>query len=176
MEDTDKRFLAKNLLKMMNFYNFFFFAFILSSCVSNKSALKSFNSAEYSIAAEKFQKVVKDNDPKTNFLIAEAFRKSNQIWEAESYYSQSINEGFDNELAYYYLIISLKANNKYDAADSVAKKYLKIGSDETVINLINKESLYIENLKKYPDTSYYKVKNLNAINTTFADYAPSYSK
>ena len=176
MEDTDKRFLAKNLLKMMKFYNFFFFAFILSSCVSNKSALKSFNSAEYSIAAEKFQKVVKDNDPKTNFLIAEAFRKSNQIWEAERYYSQSINEGFDNELAYYYLIISLKANNKYDAADSVAKKYLKIGSDETVINLINKESLYIENLKKYPDTSYYKVKNLNAINTTFADYAPSYSK
>ena len=67
MEDTDKRFLAKNLLKMMKFYNFFFFAFILSSCVSNKSALKSFNSAEYSIAAEKFQKVVKDNDPKLIF-------------------------------------------------------------------------------------------------------------
>tara|TARA_Y100000748_G_scaffold40788_1_gene30036 strand:+ start:556 stop:942 length:387 start_codon:yes stop_codon:yes gene_type:complete len=125
---------------MISYNNFFFFvfAFILSSCVSNKSALKSFNSAEYNVAAEKFKRVIKDNDPKTNFLIAEAFRKSNQIWEAEKYYLQSIKEGIDNELAYYYLIISLKANNKYDAADSVAKKYLKIGSDENVVGLITK--------------------------------------
>ena len=47
--------------------------------------------------------------------------------------------------------------------------------NEDVINLMNKESIYVSNLKDYPDTSYYKVKNLKAINTSFAEYSPAYS-
>ena len=31
MENTDKRFVAKNLLKMINYYNFLAFAIVLSS-------------------------------------------------------------------------------------------------------------------------------------------------
>ena len=177
MEINVKRFLVKklHLMKIPKVILLFIIIVFIGSCINNKSALKSFNNAEYNNAAEKFQKIVKEDDPKTNFLIAEAYRKSNQINEAEKYYLKSINQGLGNEMAYYYLILSLKANNKYNAADSIAKKYIQIGNDESVISLVRNESVFITNLKKYPDTSYYKVKNLQAINTNFAEYAPSYS-
>ena len=177
MEINVKRFLVKklHLMKIPKVILLFVIIVFIGSCINNKSALKSFNNAEYNNAAEKFQKIVKEDDPKTNFLIAEAYRRSNQINEAEKYYLKSINQGLGNEMAYYYLILSLKANNKYNSADSIAKKYIQIGNDESVISLVRNESVFITNLKKYPDTSYYKVKNLQAINTNFAEYAPSYS-
>ena len=34
----------------------------------------------------------------------------------------------------------------------------------------------IKNLRLYPDSSYYAVKNLKGINTEFAEYSPAYSK
>ena len=123
-------------MKTKNILLFVIVSIFLKSCINKRSALKSFNNAEYNNAAEKFQKIVKEDDPKTNFLIAEAYRKSNQINEAEKYYLKSINQGFGNEMAYYYLILSLKANNKYNVADSIAKKYIQIGNDESVISLV----------------------------------------
>ena len=69
----------------------------------------------------------------------------------------------------------LKANNKYDEADSVISNYLVNAKEQSVIKLINKESIYINNLRNYPDTSYYRVKNLTAINTKYAEYSPSFS-
>ena len=66
-------------------------------------------------------------------------------------------------MAYYYLLLSLKANNKYNAVDSIAKKYIQIGNDESVISLVRNESVFITTLKKYPDTSYYKVKNFTSL-------------
>ena len=162
-------------MKTKNILLFVIVSIFLKSCINKRSALKSFNNAEYNNAAKKFEKVVKENDPKTNFLIAEAYRKSNQIYESEKYYLKSIEQGLNNEMAYYYLILSLKANNKYNVADSIANKYILSGQNEDIIKLVQNESVYISNLKKYPDTSFYKVKNLQAINTSYADYAPSYS-
>ena len=162
-------------MKTKNILLFVIVSIFLKSCINKRSALKSFNNAEYNNAAKKFEKVVKENDPKTNFLIAEAYRKSNQIYESEKYYLKSIEQGLNNEMAYYYLILSLKANNKYNVADSIAKEYILSGQNEEIIKLVQNESIYISNLKKYPDTSFYKVKNLQAINTSYADYAPSYS-
>ena len=63
----------KNLLRLI------ILIFILQSCVTSKSALKNFNNAEYNSAAEKYNQIVKEDDPKTNFLLAESYRKSNQI-------------------------------------------------------------------------------------------------
>ena len=63
----------KNLLRLI------ILIFILQSCVTSKSALKNFNNAEYNSAAEKYNQIVKEDNPKTNFLLAESYRKSNQI-------------------------------------------------------------------------------------------------
>ena len=158
--------------------NILFYPIILIitfSCITTKNALKDFNNAEYFDAANKLKKTIKETDAKNNYLLAESLRKSNRLWQAEKYYKNAINYGINDEMAYYYLVLSLKANNNYDEADSTIINYLKNAKNESVISLINKEAIYIKNLKKYPDTSYYSVKNLKAINTTFAEYSPSFS-
>ncbi len=80
-----------------------------------------------------------------------------------------------DEMAYYYLTLSLKANSNYDAADSLILHYLSKGKEESVLNLMRRESIHIKNLRLYPDTSYYEVKNLKALNTNYAEYSPSFS-
>ncbi len=160
----------------MKINRLFYLIIILNfSCVTTKTALKDFNNAEYFDAANKFEKSLKDGDAKNSFLLAESLRKSNRLWQAGNFYSNAINYGIKNEIAYYYLVLSLKANNKYDEADSVISNYLVNAKDQSVIKLINKESIYINNLRNYPDTSYYRVKNLTAINTKYAEYSPSFS-
>ena len=160
----------------MKINRLFYLIIILNfSCVTTKTALKDFNNAEYFDAANKFEKSLKDGDAKNSFLLAESLRKSNRLWQAGDFYSNAINYGIKNEIAYYYLVLSLKANNKYDEADSVISNYLVNAKDQSVIKLINKESIYINNLRNYPDTSYYRVKNLTAINTKYAEYSPSFS-
>ena len=160
----------------MKINRLFYLIIILNfSCVTTKTALKDFNNAEYFDAANKFEKSLKDGDAKNSFLLAESLRKSNRLWQAGDFYSNAINYGIKNEIAYYYLVLSLKANNKYDEADSVISNYLVNAKEQSVIKLINKESIYINNLRNYPDTSYYRVKNLTAINTKYAEYSPSFS-
>ena len=148
---------------------------LLSSCVTTKTALKNFNNAEYYDAATKFEKIIKEGDSQNSFLLGEALRKSNRLWQAQKYYTDAINYGYKEEIAYYYLALSLKSNNNYDKADSLISNYLGKGKDQNVISLMRRELQYINNLKNYPDTSYYRVKNLNAINTEFAEYSPSFS-
>ena len=162
-------------MKVHNLFYLLIFTFNFLSCVTTKNAIKDFNNAEYFNAANKFEKTLKSGDAKNNFLLAESLRKSNRLWQAEKFYRDAIKNGIDDEMAYYYLVLSLKANNNYEQADSLINNYLKKGEDESVILLLRKEAIYINNLKNYPDTSYYRVKNLKAINTKFAEYSPSFS-
>ena len=162
-------------MKVHNLFYLLIFTFNFLSCVTTKNAIKDFNNAEYFNAANKFEKTLKSGDAKNNFLLAESLRKSNRLWQAEKFYRDAIKNGIDDEMAYYYLVLSLKANNNYEQADSLINNYLIKGEDESVISLLRKEAIYINNLKNYPDTSYYRVKNLKAINTKFAEYSPSFS-
>ena len=162
-------------MRRLAYINYLIILVIISSCVTPKTALKNFNSAEFSDAAYKFEKILKEGDSENNYLLAESLSKSNQLWKAAPYYKDAIKFGHKNQMAFYYLTLSLKSNGKYDEADSLIRNYLATGNNEDIINLMEKEAIYVSNLKKYPDTSYYKIKNLKAINTEFAEYSPSYS-
>lgn len=160
---------------MIRFSLIYIFIAFLSSCITIKTAIKDFNNAEYYSAATKLQKVIKEDDSKNSFLLAEALRKSNRLWQAQKHYADAINNGYKEEIAYYYLALSLKSNNAYDQADSLISNYLLTGKDENILTLMKNELQNINNLREYPDTSYYRVKNLEAINTEFAEYSPSFS-
>ena len=99
-----KKFLARLILLLF-----------IQSCVTSKSALKNFNNAEFNSAAEKYEQIVKTNDAKTNFLLAESYRKSNQIIKSIKYYKDAISNGHEDEIINYYLTLSLKANNPFDS-------------------------------------------------------------
>ncbi len=149
--------------------------FILQSCVTSKSALKNFNNAEYNSAAEKYNQIVKEDDPKTNFLLAESYRKSNQIKKSADYYKKAIENGYKDEIVHYYLALSLKANSKINEAINTINNYLQKGKNEKYIGYAKAELKNLNELKNYPDSSYYSVKNLEAINSNLTEYSPTYS-
>ena len=159
----------KNLLRLIILF------FILQSCVTSKSALKSFNNAEYNSAAEKYNQIVKEDDPKTNFLLAESYRKSNQIKKSADYYKKAIENGYKDEIVHYYLALSLKANSKINEAITTINNYLQKGKNEKYIGYAKAELKNLNELKNYPDSSYYSVKNLEAINSNLTEYSPTYS-
>ena len=159
----------KNLLRLI------ILIFILQSCVTSKSALKNFNNAEYNSAAEKYNQIVKEDDPKTNFLLAESYRKSNQIKKSADYYKKAIENGYKDEIVHYYLALSLKANSKINEAITTINNYLQKGKNEKYIAYAKAELKNLNKLKNYPDSSYYSVKNLDAINSNLTEYSPTYS-
>ncbi|MFT7031914.1 MAG: peptidoglycan-associated lipoprotein [Cyclobacteriaceae bacterium] len=154
----------------------FVFAIALGSCSSIKKAEKSFANGEYNSAIETYKKAVKPNDPNSNFKLAEAYRKSNRLDEAEPFYRASLNAGIDDEKANYYYASSLKANQKFDEAKKVLESYINKGQDEKVVSLAERELYNIENLTGVKEkVNYFRVKNLEAINTAAAEYSPIYS-
>jgi len=182
MDIKNKRILAKKFfsskttyIKMKNLLRLIILFFILQSCVTSKSALKSFNNAEYNSAAEKYNQIVKEDDPKTNFLLAESYRKSNQIKKSSNYYKKAIKNGYKDEIAYYYLALSLKANSKINEAITTINNYIQKGKNEKYIEYAKAELRNLNELKNYPDSSYYSVKNLEAINSNLTEYSPTYS-
>ena len=159
----------KNLLRLI------ILIFIIQSCVTSKSALKNFNNAEYNSAAEKYNQIVKEDDPKINFLLAESYRKSNQIKKSADYYKKAIENGYKDEIVHYYLALSLKANSKINEAITTINNYLQKGKNEKYIGYAKAELKNLNELKNYPDSSYYSVKNLEAINSNLTEYSPTYS-
>ena len=160
---------------MKNILRLIILIFILQSCVTSKSALKNFNNAEYNSAAEKYNQIVKEDDPKTNFLLAESYRKSNQIKKSADYYKKAIENGYKDEIVHYYLALSLKANSKINEAITTINNYLQKGKNEKYIGYAKAELKNLNELKNYPDSSYYSVKNLEAINSNLTEYSPTYS-
>ena len=143
-----------------------------------KKANKKFDRGEYQTAINMYKKMA--NKPKTqaeaNFKIAESYRLSNRIIRSVPYYEAAIKNRYPGEEAYYYLAFALKANKKYKAAESQLQGYLKLAKNEDLIVRANDE---LDNLAELvlisEDQSYYKVRNLVAINSSEAEYSPVYN-
>lgn len=149
---------------------------VMASCSATNKATKSFESGEYSDAIYQYEKSLKPEDPESNFLLAEAYRKSNRIQEAEPYYMAAIDAGIEDESAHYFYAVALKANDDVNRANKVLEDYLKKGKDDAVVALAERE---LNNLSQLPDietrVNYFRVRNLEAINSKFAEYSPFYS-
>lgn len=155
---------------------FLFFAVVLGACGSMKKAEKSFSNGEYNSAILMYEKSLKPDDPEANFKLAEAYRKSNRLADAEPYYLASINAGTTEEPAYYYYAAALKANQKFDQAKQTLQAYLEKGEDEQTVSMAQKELANIEKLTAVKEkVNYFRVKNLEEINTPSAEYSPVYN-
>ena len=162
-------------------YLLFLSILYLASCSAGKMAMKKGDKktkyGEYDYSIEYFNKAIKHNykPGEANFKIGEAYRLSNRIKEAEPYYKASIDNNYDEEVAMYYYGMALKNNEKYDAARQELETYLASASDEKIMDLAQVE---VDNLIKLGQImekkNYYRVKNLEAINTQAAEYSPVY--
>lgn len=148
---------------------------LIQSC-SQKVAQKSFEKGEFDRAIELYKKGMDENDSERNFQIAESYRKSNRLKEAARYYSAAQKNGSEEVSLPYYYARSLKANEQYDEAENVLNEFVtKQGGDKRYKELAQFELENLGHLDILEDQSnFYRIKNLQALNTSDAEYSPVY--
>lgn len=150
-------------------------AAFLAGCSAEKKAIKAFQHGRYQTAIDMFEKQLSDpaKAPKANYFIAESYRLSNRLPEAEAYYAKAGGRGIDKDSIKYYYAQALKANGKYDSAKSQLQELSEAASDEKMKDfaLASLDGIeYLSSLNKRE--SYYRVKNLEILNTPAAEFSP----
>lgn len=135
------------------------------------------NKAEYDVVISKLGGSPSKNTLEENLMVAEAFRKSNRPVQSVPFYKAVIEAGSEEESANLYLARGLKVDQKYDEAVKVLDEYLLRAKDEKTKRSAERE---LQNLRKIDELdeedSYYRVKNLQDVNTANAEYSPVFSK
>ncbi|NOT75413.1 MAG: OmpA family protein [Cyclobacteriaceae bacterium] len=150
---------------------------VMASCSPEKKALKNFKYGKFEDVISYYRGVLnkQPNNGKANYYLAESYRQSNRIKESEAFYAKAGGPGVNKDSVLFYLAKAQVANGKY--AD--AKKTLEDLSTETSIDAMrdraNKELKGLDYLEKLAEKkSYYRVKNLEAVNSNFSEYSPAY--
>lgn len=150
---------------------------IAVACSPEKKIARSFELGKYQNVINYYQKTLANspNDPRANAYVAECYRLSNRIKESEPYYAKANGRFFDKDSMMFYHAQALKANGKYDEAREQLNQLISATSNE---ELKARAGLELNGIGIIEDLagkdSYYRVKNLELINTPNAEYAPVY--
>lgn len=150
-------------------------ALLVVGCSVEKKALKSFNRGEYQNTINLLKGSKTSNSARTNFLIAESYRLSNRFKEAETYYQRAGGKGFDKDTIQFYYSQALKANGKYEEAKKELEELQGRTSNEALKDRAAAELnalAYLNNLRQ--KQSFYRVKNLELLNSPASEYSPVY--
>jgi peptidoglycan-associated lipoprotein len=149
----------------------------LVGCGPEKKAAKNFKLGKYQKVIEYYTGVLEKqpDNGKANFMVAESFRQSNRIRQAEKFYAKAGGPGVNEDSVSLYYSKALQANGKYDEATRVLEKLQAEAADEVMKDRARKELKALDHLHTLAEKqNYYKIKNLEALNTMYAEYAPSY--
>lgn len=157
----------------MRYLSFILVLLIAASCSVEKKALKAFNRGEYQNAIGLYRKTLSKNPGKANYFIAESYRLSNRIKEAEPFYASAKGIGIDKDTLQFYYAQSLKANGKYNEAIAQLNNLAENASSDKLKRLANAQVSGLKELETLKQNkSYYRVRNLEALNTPAAEYSP----
>ncbi|MCZ8216091.1 MAG: OmpA family protein [Cyclobacteriaceae bacterium] len=157
----------------MRYLSFFLVVLLAASCSVEKKALKAFNQGKYQNAIDLYQKTLSRNPGKANYFIAESYRLSNRIKEAESFYANAKGIGINKDTLQFYYAQSLKANGKYSEAIAQLNNLAENAANDKLKRLANAQVSGLHELEVLKQNkSYYRVKNLEALNTASAEYSP----
>ena len=150
---------------------------LLVACGTEKKAMKAFSLGNYQTAIDLYGKLLADNprDGQVNYLVAESYRLSNRIKEAESYYVNASGRGVNKDSVQFYYAQALKSNGKYEEARRQLDELIRNASTDLVRDRASAELdglTYLERLNT--SENFYRVKNLELINTPSAEYSPAY--
>lgn len=144
---------------------------VLSACSTEKKAMKAFRLGKYQNVIDIYKK--SPTDARANYFIAESYRLSNRIKEAEPFYEKAGGRGIDMDSVKFYYAQSLKANEKYEEARKQLEDLSQNASEDKMKERARAAMdglAYLENLKQ--KASYYKIKNLDILNTPAAEFSP----
>ncbi len=149
---------------------------LVVSC-SQQMANSNFDKGNYERVIEILSSSVKPTDAQGNFMLAEAYRLSNRLKEAAPYYRAARNAGSDEPGLDYYYARALKANQNYEGAEQILTTFVtspggtKEFKDLAQVELDNIDQIDILSSAE----NYYRIKNLEDLNTRWAEYAPVYT-
>ncbi len=150
----------------------------IAACSPEKKAMKSFRYGKYESVISYYKGVLRKQpaNGSANYYIAESYRLSNRIKEAEPFYAKAGGRGINADSVKLFYAKSLQANSKYDEARVVLESLETDAKDEKIKDRAQKEIDGLSYLAKLNEKkSYYKVKNLESINTPFTEYNAVYS-
>jgi peptidoglycan-associated lipoprotein len=151
---------------------------LLFSCSPEKKVKTAFKYAKYEKVIKYYKGVLarQPKNGKANYFVAESYRLSNRIKESEAYYAKAGGPGIVKDSVLLYYAKALQANAKYEEAKKTLDELESSSEDEKIKDRARKELEGLQYLDKLSEKkSYYRVKELETLNTRFAEYAPAYS-
>ncbi len=151
---------------------------LLFSCSPEKKVKTAFKYAKYEKVIKYYKGVLarQPKNGKANYFVAESYRLSNRIKESEPYYAKAGGPGIVKDSVLLYYAKALQANAKYEEAKKTLDELESSSEDEKIKDRARKELEGLQYLDKLLEKkSYYRVKELETLNTRFAEYAPAYS-
>jgi peptidoglycan-associated lipoprotein len=142
-----------------------------------KKGDKKFDRGEFEIAQEYYHKALKNgkDSGEINFKIGESYRVSNRLKKSLPYYRAAVDNGYTEDYAYFYLAHALKANENYSEAKKIFDQLSVNATDEMVKEQSQEEDKNLAVLEKIMNSeNYFRVKPLEEINTSGAEYSPVY--
>ncbi|MFT2010394.1 OmpA family protein [Pontibacter sp. 13R65] len=136
---------------------------------------KRFEQEQYERAISYYKQGLDKTDRKgeINYKIAESYRLSNRLEQAEPFYRAALSANFRKEDLYYHYGMSLKSNGKYEESQRQLQEYVKVARNPTLKALATRE---VENfaslsdiLKKHPE---FEIQHLETLNTEGSEFAP----
>ncbi|WP_439880938.1 OmpA family protein [Pontibacter sp. MBLB2868] len=153
-------------------------ALFLGSCGAGKNISKGdkrFEQEQYERAIQYYTKGLENaaNPGEVNYKIAEAYRLSNRLSEAEPYYKAALDANYRKEDGFFYYGLALKANGKYDKARGQFQDYMKFGSNPELKARAAREIENFSTIQSILDKApRYEIQNLEALNTEGSEFAP----
>jgi peptidoglycan-associated lipoprotein len=148
---------------------------LLGGCSAEKKAAKTFRLGKYQNAINLYQKQLtrNPNDGRANYFVAESYRLSNRLKEAEPFYKKAGGRGIDEDSVKFYLAQSQEINRKYDEARITLEELAANTTNEDMKERAQKEIDGLDYLEKLNTRqSYYKIKNLELLNSPSAEFSP----
>ena len=148
---------------------------LLAGCSAEKKATRAFRLGKYQTTIDLFSdRLEKDpDDGMANYLVAESYRLSNRIREAEPFYARAGGRGVDRDSVRFYYGQSLEINGKYDEAKKIWQEIAQETRNEKLKKRLEEEIAGLADLERLNQKqSFYRVKNLDLVNSPASEYSP----
>ncbi|MFN5169754.1 MAG: OmpA family protein [Cyclobacteriaceae bacterium] len=150
---------------------------MLAACSAEKKAEKAFRYGKYQSAIEAYKSILArdPNNGRANYYLAESYRKSNRIRESIPYYAKAGGRGINEDTLKLSYAKALQAAGQYAEARQQLEEALETTDNEKLKARLRREISGLGRLQELNEKkSYYRIKNLEAINTPVAEYSPVY--